>query len=217
MTPSLMSNWTKSKFGAFLVIGVLLTVLISSCSKKVITRKYYMVDFPYVEDTSHVSQTPLGKGFCEIVPTRVSPPFAKSRIALRAKSHELSYFAYHQWAVAPGEAITNILENYIQSRHIFGYVTSELWKVIPNYQIYSRVYQVEVFEDNGRFTAHLHMTLEFYDKAIEQTVISHTFNQFKPLSHRDMNAFAENISAIFREELDKFTAKIVSYLKKTVQ
>jgi len=197
-----------------LLLFIILVVIFASCSRKAIQKKYYIVEFPFIEDTSRVQAPILPDTYCEVVPIRVGPAFSKINIAFRNRSNEITYFVYHQWANPPEITFTHLLETYLNKKNIFTTVSSELWKVVPDYQIRGEIHQLEVVQNKKRFTAHLHMSLYLIDKKTDRTVVTHTFDRYRPLPKKDLNLFAAVISETFKKELDKFSQKIIQYLQK---
>jgi len=192
------------------LIIILLSVFLigQSCSKKIITRKYYVVEFPEQPPENQARTDLLTKATCEIATIKVSPAFAQHRIAVRNKSHQISYYFNHQWAVNPEEVFTHLLESHLQSQHIFTSVSRSVWKVIPEYQVNARVEQLEIIEQEDQFSAHLAMSLRFQDNNNRNTILLHSFDRSEILEEKNINLFAANISRIYLEELNEFSKKI---------
>ena len=189
---------------------LLVLIFLGACGKKSVLRKYYILDFPVQPDTVY-EKTSLTNYVCEISTAKMPPAYGQHRIAIRQRSHEISYFQYHQWAMAPSEILTNLIERKIQNSHVFSSASRYIWEVIPNYQISSSVYQIEVVENDDEYYAHLSMRLNLNDPAEKTIPVTYSFDRMEPLEERDLNLFATKLSSILQEELNTFVDKLKMY------
>ncbi len=202
-----MTIWTGENMKKYLLLLICVVFLFESCSTKVITRKYYLLEFSDQQDISIQTESIVSDG-CEIVPTSVPPAFGQSRIAVRKRSHEISYYHNYQWAVAPGDMIAKLVEEYTRDTNIFRKTSQAVWSILPRYQLYSQVLQIEAEELDDELMAHLHMQLDLYDRVEKRIIVSHSFNRIEMLEERDINLLAKKLSRIIKEELKNFSAKI---------
>lgn len=197
----------------FLVILLLSIILIQSCSKKVITRNYYVLEFPAQNEEIQRSK-PLVNESCEIFAVNIPPAFSQSRIAVRTRSHEISYYQNHLWAVAPGDLIVQLIESFMQKQYIFTKASQTIWKEVPIYRIYPYVQQIEAMDIDDELYAHLKMKIDLFNSSDNSIVVSHQFERKEMLEERDINFLAESLSEILQEELLDFSDKIKTELIK---
>jgi len=183
-----------------------------TCTEKTLIRHYYILELPMAFNNNGKADT-SSVGICEILRTKVPPVYDQPRIAVRRRSHEISYYQYHYWAMNPGENLTTLLEKQIQKSHIFAYSSSEYPKKIPDYQIASDVYKLEALDNDDIFYARLEMRIDLIDYYRGKTVVTHKFDRTKAIESRDLNLFASELSILFQEEVLIFTSKIRSYLE----
>ena len=200
----------------YIYILISLIVGVYSCGERALVRHYYILELPAKGDYNALPET-LGEGVCEILDTKVPPAYAQKRIAVRKKSHEISYYQYHFWAVDPSENLTSLLENQIEMSKIFASSKSGLLKQIPDYQVISQVFKLEALDNGGIFYAHLEMGMELIEYEETRTVVRHKFERTKELSERDLNLFASELSIIIQEETQHFITKIRTYFKDNSQ
>jgi ABC-type uncharacterized transport system auxiliary subunit len=198
---------------SYYIALVSLLFVFLSCGERVLIRNYYILELPSRGSYQAIPEKPL-QGTCEILDTKVPPAYAQQRIAVRIKSHEISYYQYHYWAVNPSENFTSLLEQQIQMSGIFADSKSGFLKKIPDYQISSRVYNLETLDKGEIFYAHLQMEMQWLDVKSGMTLVRHNFDRTKALEERDLNQFAAELSVIFQEETDHFLTKIKTYLEK---
>lgn len=196
-----------------LIYSISLAVLLlgSGCSRKAVQHTYYLIEAPAVPDSVVAEGVPLVESSCEILPVQIHPAFASERIALRVRSHEISYYAYHKWAVNPEDVLIQLLESGLQERRIFSTVTARLWKLLPDYQLQLYVHRLEVLQRGGRLYAHLDLAFSLSDNTSRQVVVYHAADQQVALRERDLNLFAGAISDLFQQALSAFAEKTVTY------
>lgn len=198
-------------------IGLAVLLLGSGCSRKAVQHSYYLIEAPAVPDSAVVDSAPLAAASCEILPVQIHPAFASERIALRVRAHEISYYAYHKWAVNPEDVLIQLLESGLQERRIFSTVTSRLWKLLPDYQLQLYVHRLEVLQQGGRLYAHLDLAFSLSDNASRQVVVYHAADKRVALRERDLNLFAGAISALFHQALKDFSEKTVTYFNAAAE
>ncbi len=197
----------------FLFIMLFSLLMMQACGKKVIIRKYYILDLPSVADTT-LNIKPLTIATCEILPVSVPPAYAQQRIAVRKRSHEIAYYQYHHWAISPSKILTNLLEKQLQSTSIFTRVATAPWSEIPDYQVSMTVYRLEADEQEDDFYARFDVRLELIENQNKNIVLSHQFNRSVFLEDRDLNLLASTLSGIFYEEVSIFSDKIKNFFTK---
>jgi ABC-type uncharacterized transport system auxiliary subunit len=193
---------------------ILILIGMQSCGERTLIRHYYILELP---DTGYIGNqdTMQGEWICEILKTRIPPAYDQQRIANRKRSNEISYYQYHYWAMNPAENLTSLIEQQIKLSQIFAYSSRENLQGVPDYQIVSDVYRLEVEDNDDLFYLRMEMQLELIDYKKGNMVIAHKFDRTQELASRDLNLFASELSIIFQEEMHIFMGKIRSYLART--
>jgi len=207
-----MMTWTMSKISIKTLLLIALVVGGQSCGERTLIRHYYILEAQ--EDSLQVFQDSSNSGgICEILRVRVPPAYDQQRIAVRRRSHEISYYQYHYWAMNPADNLTGLLEKEIRRSQIFTFASSGNLNMVPDYQISSQVYKLEVEDINDQFQVSLEMRMEFIEYSSGNSVLMHRFERKKALEDRDLNLFASELSQIFQEETSQFILKITSYFE----
>lgn len=191
-----------------------LVLLAFGCGSRTVTRQYYLIEFPTASDSAALSRAPFSSAYCEIAPLEIAPAYAQKRIAVRIGTHELNYYQEHEWAVRPDEAIAAQVEDYLQSRRLFARVSSRLERETPQYELYTRVSQLEAIDQKKRLLAHLRLDWELYDRVSGERAVLHSFNESRTLQKRNINLLAAAVSDMLKEELTRLGDKIEAYLKE---
>jgi len=193
-------------------ITFIVWLLLPGCgSQKVITTKYYVIEIN--EDslqTEVKSQQPVIDKYCEIEPVDVYPAYASTQIANRSDSKEITYYAYHQWAIRPTESFTRIVLDYFMHRPIFKSTSERFWRVDPVYKVETVVYHLEVVQENNSFSAHLEVEFRLIESEEGIEILHHRANKRVDLQDKDINLLASAVADIFYRELIIFSDKIVT-------
>ena len=209
-----MMNWTGKKMKVIFFFLFIILIGLQSCGERTLIRHYYILDFP--EKNYQSSQdTLLGEGICEILRTKIPPAYDQQRIAVRRRSHEISYYQYHYWAMNPADNLTALMEQQIQKSQIFTFSSSGILKGIPDYQIALDTYKLEVLDQNEIYSVSVDMRMDLIDYNSSKSLVVHRFDRTKELENRDLNLFASELSNIFQEETNTFIAKIRTYIENS--
>jgi len=208
-----MMTWTTNKISIIILLLIIVFAGSQSCGERTLIRHYYILEatedsLAFLQDSVH------SKGICEILRVHIPPAYDQQRIAVRRRSHEISYYQYHYWAMNPADNLTTLLEKQVRGSQIFTFASSGNMNMVPDYQISSNVYKLEVEDINDQFQVSLEMRMEFIAYASGNTVLTHRVERKKALEERDLNLFASELSQIFQEETSQFISKISSYLNE---
>ena len=186
-------------------------IMTQACSKKVITRRYYVLDSPSTAD-SLMNIKPLTNAICEILPVSVPPAYAQHRIAVRKRSHEINYYHNHQWAESPDQNIARLIQKSLESAQIFARVSDRIWTVAPRYQLNTFINHIEAIEGEDSLFAHISVELEIRDRTTNKVIVMHSFDRQLGYEDWDLNLLSQGMSIILQEEIGSFADKIRVHL-----
>jgi len=193
---------------SILFILMSIVFIATSCmSEKTVIRKYYTLDLGNTNYPELKNSIPI-PGKAEIGLMSIDPVFEKNQIVNRSKSHEITYYMYHQWAVRPAEAIRGLVYEFLDENRVFGEVSTRYSRTVPDYIIDINVHNLEVVESKDEFLAHLRMEMNLVKAENDSVMVSYRVDRSSPLSERDMNLFASEISSLLLEETGKFSSEI---------
>ncbi len=200
-----------------IVFAVLITaLLIASCSKRITTRRYYVLDIP----TAAQQAKPLKPEFTLRVDVRdfhVSRAFDQPRIALRTNTNELDYYFYHHWASKPSLAIADYIYQLIENRNVFS-VLSRSISYNPDYVIRGDVKSIERIQVDKEAFAHVQILIEMVDPKSGEVFAQFEDDQRLPLEPANsMNTFARATSQILRHVTDEFLNNVRHYLTTSAE
>ena len=184
-------------------------------SRKNPAIRYYTIELPagnYVSFDNN--STPLTSYTCEVEKAEVNQAFSSHRIANRQGSNELVYYAYHQWAVRPGDILTAVNESFFQKAGIFESVFNRSFELNPDYKLKCVVNRIETIETDKVLKAHLQMELFLTENKSSNVVMYHSADQSRPMTQNSINDFAAVISEMYGDQLSQAAEKITDYFSK---
>lgn len=199
----------------FLLAGM---YLLSGCmSQKKPTDKYYVIKKSDSLEIFAAPRQPFLDAYCEIVPVQIYPAYATQQIAKKNKTHEITYYRYHHWAVRPEEALNLMIEDHLNRTALFQRVSRRYWRINPAYKLETTVYQIEIQQQNKIYQAHIAMRFDLYRIVSDELLVSHEADRLEDLERRDINLFAQSVGRIFHEELNVFAKKITEQIQTNPQ
>ena len=201
----------KSTLYCFLAF--LLLYMAGCCGKKSISRRYYTIDVSEHLNKINSPNEFLSQQSCEIYRVDIVDAYSTQRIANRSQSHEITYYAFNEWAHDPRYIIARILKQYVEHQRLFSEVSTRFTKEPPDYRIETRIDHMEVVESKNLFEAHLELEFRLLDLKAGSLMVSHHTIQKQPLSEKDLNLFAAAISDMLYKEIQVFSKKIIETLQ----
>jgi ABC-type uncharacterized transport system auxiliary subunit len=198
------------------MIATLCGVLVLSCSKSAILRKYYVLEAHALVDTTMVGQTPTLLIKVDIRDFSVAKAFDQTRIAVRTNTNELNYYYYHLWAVRPATAIADVVYERTNRMHLFQRCMRG-FSVGPDYYISGQIMALERTQKGKKESAHLQGTITLYDARTELPVMEQPFDRTLELKENSMNAFAGVCSSILENETGIFLSSLIDHFNKNKQ
>ena len=191
------------------IIFLLLIISLGSCVKKVNqSQKYYLIDLPVSTDSLVYPLSPITDDVCQVEEVDVFEVYATNQIAFRQETHEVIYYAFHNWAVKPGQMFTLMINKHLQNMAIFRAVSNRFWREVPDYQLQTTIYHLEMVQEKKQLSAHLNLEFSLINNETNEIVLSHTADLYKELEVKSMNLFASTISDLFYSELKAFSEKM---------
>lgn len=200
----------------YLAIFILLTILISCGSKKILTKYYTLDSCSAMADTIQLRQknVPIPNSVY-IQKIGVAGPYNDNTIALRTETNELQYYVYHKWAEKPATATRRFIWQTLKSQNIFIACDISLYQLTPDFEITGYISLIERVSVGETYAAHLKMTLELKKSENLKLLLTYSFDRTIPIKESTgMNQFAAGISRILEEELQVFIIQIQNHFNK---
>jgi ABC-type uncharacterized transport system auxiliary subunit len=183
-------------------------------SSKPVIPRYYIIEYPQEADAEFNKKYSTFGASVEVLPVEIFPAFAGHRIALREETHGIRYFSNHEWAVRPEESMKLFLVKFLEQNKVFEKISTRYWIERPDYQLLTRIYQLEIAQKKNSFYAHLNLNFQLIHTQTGRVVSSHLADLSTPLDRRNINLFADEISLLFFNELHLFFEKTHALLSQ---
>jgi len=182
-------------------------------SQKKPTDKYYVIEKSDSLEIFTPAQQPWLDEYCEIVPVQVYPAYATQQIAKKNKTHEITYYRYHHWAVRPEEALNLLIEDHLNRTSLFKRVSRRYWRINPAYKLETTVYQLEIQQQENTYQGHIAFRFDLFHIPSGDLKVSHEADRTEDLIRRDINLFAQTVGNIFHQELNEFAKKTTQQIQ----
>lgn len=194
-----------------LLLAVLAGVILSGCSRSAIVRKFYVLEAqPGPMDPRLLREQPLAIKL-DVRDFVIAKAYDQTRIALRTRSNELSYYYYHLWAVQPAAAVADMVYEVVAGLELFQRCTRG-YSIGPDYYLTGQIMALERSQIGKKESAHLSGAYFLFDAHTELPVLQHPFDKSVELkTDKSMNGFAEIASQMLYEEFQLFLQQIVEY------
>lgn len=191
------------------IITIFIIVFTGCISGKKIERRYYTIEIPVDQIAARNDSISQINGNCEIVQVAVNEVYEKNLIVNRARSNEISYYKYNQWAISPSDAITRVIKDFLEVAGIFQNLSDRYSGSVTDYRFWTSVNRLEVIEKNKSFSAHLNLEFRLIDNSNDMIIVSHKADRLNLLKQNDLNIFAREVSTMIHEELIIFSGMIM--------
>ncbi len=199
---------------SYLFVLLLLIISVNGCrQQKQIGKRYYIIEMSPKETITKKDTFSTIDKYCEVNPIVIFPAFASKKIAIRKNTHEINYFKNHEWAIRPSKNLTSITVQFLNNYGVFNNASERYWKITPDYQLKTTIYQLQVVEKENRLKAHLNLEIKLIDAETDEIIIRHKADRYKPLEEKTINLFASAIGEMFSNALYNFSKKIVNELQ----
>ena len=187
--------------------------IICSCATRAIQPKYYILDYrAVIQDSSLVVKKPFPYKV-QVQTMKIPRTFDRVSIVVRYSAHRLDYYRYNLWAIRPQITISDLIADHISRFGIFMQCQREFLDERPDYEIIGTIEAIEKFDNEAYTAAHLAMKLYLRTFDGYENLLSHEFDRQEEMPVFRMELFAQKLSDILEEEVNKFIEKMIIYFK----
>ena len=191
-----------------LLIGAL---LLASCSTHVTQDKnFYILEYyPHTENTNLRLAQPINASLY-IADTRIPNTYDRTQIVIRHFGPRITYSENHVWAVNLNDIIPNLIVRRFVQYNIFRQTKREFLDTRPDYEITTKVNNIELYVSEYVREARLNMDFHLSRAGQEGYLVEHYVNREERLLDDNIETFVQEINEILLEETDRFIRKILA-------
>lgn len=190
-----MTRWTL----ALLALGL---VLAACGSSKMHTRAYYTLAYA-LTDEERLAPEPRVPVMLRVKELDVDLSYDRQPIVYRYSPYQLEFYQYHQWIAKPQRMLTELIYKHLKHTGVFRQVTTSLKEGLPDYELEGQVRNIEEFDSDTEWFAHLAMTLQAVDTRTRRVIWKHEFDQRRKVFHHDVIYVVRALSQVLEEEMNR--------------
>lgn len=195
-------------------LAVLLLLLLAACFKLTVARNYYILDYISVLDKPELSLAkPLP--FAVVVRDAQLPrTYDRTQMVIRHSAHRIDYSSNDLWAVRLSDAVPDLINDQINSYHLFKNCQREYLDNRPDYEIVVHLNRIELFQSPGYRAVNLNMDYYLQASDSRDYLLKYTLTKEEEVPEgQDMDIFARKASELIKEGTDQFLIQAVNTLK----
>ncbi|MCD6117457.1 hypothetical protein J7K93_10615 [bacterium] len=201
-----MSKAKNIAIAVFLLIAVL-----SGCTRRVMIRRYYLIEMDPAELSKIVKFTKSVDHSVNVRDFDVDRAYRQTSIVLRSDTHELNYYFYHYWAVRPGLAVADMVYSIVDNSRLFKNCYRG-FSYKPDFVIRGHIQQMERVQVKKIVSAHVRGIIILDNTESGETILRYDFDKIVGLGNKnDMNSFVSVISGILFDETNEFLKKCAAH------
>jgi len=199
---------------SYLIIMLMFSLIVISCSTKSIQPKYYILDYrPVLRDSTLTIKKPFPYKV-QVQTMKIPRTFDRVSIVVRYSAHRLDYYRYNLWAIRPQITISDLIADHIARYGIFKQCQREFLDERPDYEIIGYIEAIEKFDNEAYTAAHLAMKLYLRTFDGYENLLTHEFDREEQMAVFRMELFAKKLSDILEEEISNFIRKTIVYFNE---
>jgi ABC-type uncharacterized transport system auxiliary subunit len=180
-------------------------------SSKVRSRSYYTLAYA-LTDEERLAPAPRVPVMLRVKELDVELSYDRQPIVYRYSPYQLEFYQYHQWIAKPQRMLTELIYKHLKHANVFRQVTTSLKEGLPDYELEGQVRNIEEFDSDTEWSAHLAMTLQVVDTRTRRLVWRHDFDQRRKVFNHDVIYVVRALSQILEEEMGRVAPSLEAAL-----
>ncbi len=190
---------------------ILLTVLISCSAGEILSRNYYVLEYYTHSELENLRQKESIPATVLVNDTRIPQTYNRRQIVIRHFGPMITYSDNDLWGVKLTEIIPNLISKRISNYNLFSQVQREFLKERPQYEINTAVNNIELYQSEYVFQAHLNIEFYLVKSGEESILVEHSVDFEKTLPDNSIETFVQRVNDMILSQTDVFTQKIMTY------
>jgi ABC-type uncharacterized transport system auxiliary subunit len=190
-------------------------ILLIGCSsgQKLVTSHYILEYLSYTEDLKLIQETPIPHSV-QIMDTKIPSMYDRKQIVVRHFGPRITYNDENVWASNLTDIVPQLIATRINRYQVFRLAKRDFLSQRPDYEIHSRIDNIEVLSSENYMQARLNMEISLRMANQEKTLARHSFDRQKNLVSGGFEDFVQSINEMILAETDIFILKTLAVLKE---
>lgn len=185
-------------------------ILLAGCSsRELIQKNYYILEYYPQSEDAHLHQAQPLDFTVLVSDTRIPTTYNRKEIVIRHFGPRITYADNDIWAVDLSEIIPNLIVKRASRYNLFKQVQRDFLNLLPDYEISTRINNIELFESEEVKVARLNMDFSLKKTGAKTNEVEYSFDREVNLVDQKVETYVQTINDIVLQETDRFYHKIL--------
>ena len=183
-----------------IVFSLTALVILTSCAGRVRYPNYYTLNLPAPPDPPPAENVHATVAIREF---RAPAYLKQGAIVYKPSPEQISFYAYHRWAINPCEFVTNSVIDRLRARGGFARVKSYDGRPDTEYVLSGRLEKLEEIDYQGGVKVEVAISAQMTSLATGATVWNNAVSEVGDVSKRDVPAVVSEMNRTMERAIEK--------------
>src|SRR5277367_242774 len=188
-----------------IVFSLAALMILASCGGRVRYPNYYTLNLPAPPDPSPAENVHATVAIREF---RAPAYLRQGAIVYKPSPEQISFYAYHRWAINPCEFVTNSVIERLRASGGFARVTPYDGRPGTEYVLSGRLEKLEEIDYEGGVKVEVAISAQMIKLATGATVWSNAVSEVGDVNKRDVPAVVSEMNRTMERAIDKLLSPV---------
>jgi len=175
-------------------------VILTGCAGKVRYPNYYTLNLPAPPDPPAAENAHATLAIREF---RTPTYLRQGAIVYKTSPEQIGFYAYHRWAMAPRDFVTNAISERLRASGVFAHVKSYDGSPDVDYVLSGRLEKLEELDYQGSVKVQVAISAEMTSIATGAIVWSNAVSEIGDVNKRDVPAVVAEMNRTMERAIEK--------------
>ena len=175
-------------------------VVLTGCAGKVRYPDYYTLNLPAPPDPPAAEEAHASLAIREF---RAPNYLRQGAIVYKTSPEQLGFYAYHRWAMAPRDFVTNAILERLRAGGVFAHVQAYDGSRDVDYVLSGRLEKLEELDYQGSVKVQVAISAEMTSIATGAIVWSNAVSEIGDVNKRDVSAVVSEMNRTMEQAIEK--------------
>src|SRR5580693_9280523 len=175
-------------------------VILSGCGGKVRYPNYYTLNLPAPPDPPAAEKAHASLAIREF---RAPAYLRQGAIVYKTSPEQIGFYAYHRWAVAPRDFLTNAIIERLRASGVFAHVQAYDGSRDVDYVLSGRLEKLEELDYQGSVKVQVAISAEMTSIASGAIVWSNAISEIGDVNQRDVPTVVSEMNRTMERAIEK--------------
>ena len=183
-----------------IVFSLSALVILASCGGRVRYPNYYTLNLPAPPDPPAAENVHATLAIREF---RTPTYLRQGGIVYKTSPEQIGFYAYHRWAMAPRDFVTNAISERLRASGVFAHVKSYDGSPDVDYVLSGRLEKLEELDYQGSVKVQVAISAEMTSIATGAIVWSNAVSEIGDVNKRDVPAVVSEMNRTMERAIEK--------------